>query len=366
MYEEEVNNYRDYLIRKRFREESVKTYTRTLSQLIAIIQKNPRKLNRNDIKKWESHCLKYHNNTLTPKYCAINKYLTYLVDEEYLDETTAKKLKLSPPQMKKSIVQALSRDDIQKLFKVAKRRCYRDYTIFITSYCGMLRRGEVLNLNLMDINLTNNQIAILDSKGGKDDIIQISQECSDAIERYINQFREKPKKDNNQSLFLNNGRKLSKNKLQDIFKEYKMILGWDNLDFYPHIMRHTGITHYAEVEKDIAILQRQTRHKDIETLITTYIHKTEGELKEAYDKAFNDYKEKPKKPTPDIPPNKPIDGEVTPPQQITPPILQQSSKQQLKNQLVQRLARGEITQDVYLIALKELDETIDNNQNYIS
>ena len=108
--------------------------------------------------------------------------------------------------------------------------------------------------------------------------------------------------------------------------------------------------------------RRSNRHKDIDTLIRTYVHKTEGELKQAYDKAFNNNKPKPTKPDQDITP-KPIEPKITPPQETAPNQFE-PSKDQLKNQLLQRLARGEISQDVYLIAIKQLEDTKSEELNY--
>ena len=367
MYEDEVENFRKYLASERLREKSITSYLRSLRKFIELIKKNPRKLDKDDIKTWKTYCLKYHNNSLTPKYCAINKYLEYLYDEELIDKSTMDKLKLIPPQWKQSIKQPLTRKEIKSLLEIAKKRSFRDYTIFSISYSAMLRRSELLDIKIDHVDTEKNQIKILDGKGGKDAIVQISQECSDALRTYIDNYREKPKKGHEQYLFLNNGKRLYKNKIHAIYSEYKLIMRWDKKDFYPHIMRHTGITHYAEVEKDIAILQKQTRHKDIDTLIKTYVHKTEDELKQAYNKAFNNYdQETPKKPDPVEVKPKPVEPTIKPPTPQPQPQIQQQepNKQILKDQLLQRLARGEISQDVYLIALKQLENNTSDDLNY--
>ena len=50
---------------------------------------------------------------------------------------------------------------------------------------------------------------------------------------------------------------------------------------YPHLFRHSCISHMADGGATLPEIQRQSRHKDIKTLMA-YIHPNEKKAKEAY------------------------------------------------------------------------------------
>ena len=200
---------------------------------------------------------------------------------------------------------------------------------------------------------------ILDAKGGVNATINITQRCLDAIKDYMDNFREKPKTGYENALFLNEGRRISKTKMYNLHMEYKYMARFPpNFKFHPHLWRTTGITHYAKIETNIKTLQRQSRHKDANILMG-YVELASDEYKNSYDKAFetSEIKETPK-------PKPVIETKPQPPQQIPQPIQPEPSKGNLKTELVRKLAMGEITQEVYLIAVKSLEEEKANNLNY--
>lgn len=66
----------------------------------------------------------------------------------------------------------------------------------------------------------------------------------------------------------------------EIHKIYREKLG-----FYitSHMWRHTGITEYANVEKDVKIVQKQVRHDDVNTTMR-YINYSRGVYEKSYKK----------------------------------------------------------------------------------
>jgi hypothetical protein len=126
-------------------------------------------------------------------------------------------------------------------------------------------------------------------------------------------------------LFLNFGYPLSKNKLFDINKEYKLRCNLP-IDFTLHGWRHTGITHITKKQLKkkgnnkpltLKILQAQTGHKDVNVLEERYINICSEEIKEFYDDIWEENNNKDKeevepekdKPTPKKP-TKPQDNYI--------------------------------------------------------
>jgi len=356
-YEKEVKAFTDYLTRKRYRKETIKTYRRVVSTFLNLIQKQPENITKSDLDDYETFCEKYSDNSLMNRFAGVNKYLRYLMEYEILGDK-AEKWILKPPEKIQVIKHPMTKEQVEKIFKISKRNP-RDHALFMTFYYGMLRRSEIIALNIENINFKERTMDILDAKGGDNKTINITQRCLDAIKNYIDNFREKPKSGYEKFLFLNEGRRISKTKMYNLHMEYKYMARFPpNFKFHPHLWRTTGITHYARIETNIEILKKQTRHRDANTLLG-YVALASEEYKNSYDRVFetSETKETPK-------PKPVIETKPQPPQQTPQQIQPEPSKGNLKTELVRKLAMGEISQEVYLIAIKSLEEEKANTLNY--
>ena len=138
--------------------------------------------------------------------------------------------------------------------------------------------------------------------------------------------------------------------MQELFKEYESLLGFR---VKPHKWRHTGITEYARVEKDVKLVQKQARHSNTDTTLR-YINYATEEYEKSYNRFENKLTNKPEpKLQPPIQPNPIVEPQIQPPPQVTQTIQEGN----LKEQLTQRFIRGEITETAYLTALKSLENT---------
>ncbi|UCF13806.1 MAG: site-specific integrase [Thermoplasmatales archaeon] len=187
----------------------------------------------------------------------------------------------------------------------------------------------------------------------------------------IDQAREGHEK----ALFLYDGRRISRTKLHEFHKIYRHIAGLPgNVQFYPHIWRHTGITHYAQTEKDPKTLQSQTRHRDINVLYDRYVKKTDQELRKSYDKAFESISDDSSKSIAHKKMDSPVESKTKKKDDSTnnyianPGIeprqrtVQHSNQIELELKLIEQLANGEISNRVYNDAMTRLENI---NKNHI-
>jgi hypothetical protein len=239
----------------------------------------------------------------------------------------------------------------------------------------MLRRGEIQRLNLDDVHYDVRELDIWDAKNGQNDTIKVTTDCIKSIKSYVENHRGQPREGHEKALFLYDGRRISRTKLHEFHKIYRHKVGLpDNIQFYPHIWRHTGITHYAQTEKDPKTLQSQTRHRDINVLYERYVKKTDQELRISYDRAFELKTEDTSKSIqhkkiepPEEPKTKKKDDSTdnyianpgtTPKVQTVYP----SNLVELEMKLIEQLANGEISNKVYNDAITRL-ENINKNHN---
>jgi len=329
--------FKDYLIGKSKSKETIKSYTRTLNQFLKLINKKVNEdITKEDLQKyqvWANKTKSYKNNTLIPKYSAINVYLDYLDKPEIW----IKKHRLHPPKQIVPNKTPFTRDEIKLLFKVSNTHP-RDNALFKTFYYGMLRRSEIVNLNIDDIDFQRQKIRVGNSgfnpKRNKHAEINIHPDCLEAIKNYL-EVRE-PKRISEKALFLNRyGNRIGKTDIHWTIKRYACLMGLKK-KVYPHLFRISAITHMAQKGLNIEEIKRQSRHTDIETLMG-YIQLSDEEVKEAYMRGIS-FEDK------DIPKPKQEKQEPT------------DFYKDLELKLIERLATGQITSEAYSHAILKLKE----------
>jgi integrase/recombinase XerD len=125
--------------------------------------------------------------------------------------------------------------------------------ILILAFTGM-RRGELLNLRVTDINFHNHCLYIRRGKGDKDRVIPISSIIEQSLFGYIkkNEFQSQAR------LF-----PLQPKRIYTIVKRYSQLAGIDNLS--PHGLRHYFATALLERGASIKAIQELLGHADIST-----------------------------------------------------------------------------------------------------
>jgi integrase len=349
--ENHIKAFEDYLRQKqRKRSETIKTYLWTIRTFLTVINKQPKSITKDDLDKWTKYCSKYQNNSLTPKYGAVKKYIDFLIDEDILPEefygVALRRLKAPKLQFDESNLDSLVLKPQQHelIFETAKKRNFMHYAIFKTAFWCMLRRCEARGLNLSDIkDIKKLQLRADITKGGKPATINISGECLDILREYIDKHRGIPKQGHEEAIFLYEGQRLSNTKLWEIIKEYRVITGFN--DFHFHQWRHTGITEYARVEKDVKKVQTQARHDDPKTTMR-YINYASQEYEQSYSNFEKSLTKRQQHPETEIPERKP-----QPPKDV--------AYSQPRNELLQLYKDGLLTYAEF----KELLSSQNNHKN---
>jgi integrase len=240
----------------------------------------------------------------------LRKYVEYLAEEkELIDSKTLKRMKksLNIPHVKDKFIDPLPESKTEEVFRIARGRSSRDYALFLVTYEGCLRRREVLELKVSDINFKDQQVKVDGIKREDDRIINVSKRCIEALKDYVDNHRGEPLPKYKDCLFLNYEWKLSKNALYTLHKEYKLLAKLPE-DFTFHGWRHTGCTHITKkalrqtkgnIPLTLKILQSQTGHKDINVLLEKYVSIYQSEVKEFYNNIWesnNERESQPEKP----------------------------------------------------------------------
>lgn len=163
---------------------------------------------------------------------------------------------------------------------------FRDLTI-IKLFCGSgIRSEELIGLDMKDVFLDDKSPHIMVWGKGKKEVqdrVPLSYEAMDYLTEYFEYRREfiNEKKSQNKtvdevSVFISNrGKRMSKGAIDDFFERYSE----DTIT--PHMLRHwCGSTLY-ENTKNIKLVQKVLRHKNVATTAEIYVHVSDNDVDDA-------------------------------------------------------------------------------------
>jgi len=144
------------------------------------------------------------------------------------------------------------------------RRGIRDRAILELFYSTGIRRLELTQLSVYDINFDRNTVLIRQGKGSRDRVVPLGNRCREWLSRYIDQVRPHfAAKDDN--LFLTNaGDPLKTSYLTRAVREYIEAAGV-KIDGSCHIFRHSMATLMLENGADIRFIQEMLGHARLST-----------------------------------------------------------------------------------------------------
>jgi integrase/recombinase XerC len=188
---------------------------------------------------------------------------------------------VSTPRREKNLPRFLSIDEMDRLLNTPVGEdawVIRDRAILEAFYSSGLRIGEVVALNLEDVNFTDHLIRV-QGKGRKERIVPIGSKAVDAIKEYLAKTPHSAAK----PLFLNRyGKRLTTRSVHRIVEKYKRLSGlWD---MTPHAIRHSFATHILNGGADLRSVQEMLGHASLSTT-QRYTHVSMDKLMEIYDKA---------------------------------------------------------------------------------
>lgn len=161
------------------------------------------------------------------------------------------------PRRGRKLPEVLSKEEVGLMLKISENKKHKCLLALIYS-CG-LRRNEVINLRLEDVDKERMQIRIRSGKGDKDRTVQLSPVLLNAMREYYKEY--KP----NEWLF--EGQKGGKYSAESIFRVVKdtALKAGITKRVYPHILRHSFATHNLEQGIDIRYIQEWLGHESIKT-----------------------------------------------------------------------------------------------------
>lgn len=219
--------------------------------------------------------------TLQTKKNQLGSFWEYLVEEHYtLDNVVhmVKSEEFKPAKTnRRKIAKMPLHDDIEEMIqKINKKKDefvrVRNLIILRVLRGTGLRESELAGLNIDDVFLEEEHPYILViSKGTYDytddgkDIVYLTKDATSALYEWLEYRKNINTIVDAEAVFLNkNGKRLSENNIQAIFKNYS------GGKITPHMMRHEYITVITRESGDITFAQEQARHKSSNVTMFNY------------------------------------------------------------------------------------------------
>ncbi|WP_088213132.1 site-specific tyrosine recombinase XerC [Shewanella sp. Shew256] len=216
----------------------------------------------------------------------IQLWFVWLVEAGHLPYTRLGEVVL--PKLPKTLPKAvLSVPEIDKLMAqvcLDTPTGLRDRTMMEVLYSCAIRRRELLNLTLSDIDTHRGWLLVREGKGGKDRVVPIGQRALDWVAQYLHDARPLlAKYVTEQALFISmKGRTIHHTTFTAKLKEYTRAAGISKAGGC-HAFRHSAATLMLENGADIRHIQAMLGHECLSTT-QIYTQVAIGHLKDVHKK----------------------------------------------------------------------------------
>lgn len=216
-------------------------------------------------------------NTSIRTYCrAIKAFSNWLYENEYISKDITLRVKL--PREDKDIVIPLSEDEVIKLDNVILIPVFSDSILYLRNALIIhlmldagLRKSEVINLNVNDIDLEKNVIYINNSKYNKSRVIPLSSVIKNLYNAYLidREYSDIGLLNNTPLLIKADDKRITSDTIKSLFRRLKMQSGIERI--HPHLLRHTFATSYLMQGGNLEQLRIILGHSDY-NVTRHYLH----------------------------------------------------------------------------------------------
>lgn len=173
------------------------------------------------------------------------------------------------PRRRRSLPKVFSKEEVMQIFN-ATRNSKHKLILWLVYSCG-LRRSEVINIRLTDLDTSRGTLHIREGKGNVDRMVPIADKIWDKIRSYLKSY--KPVQ------YLFEGQKGGKYSVESVYNVFKQSLrkAGINKEVGIHSLRHSYATHLHESGLDIRFIQELLGHKSTRTT-EIYTHVSRRDL----------------------------------------------------------------------------------------
>lgn len=283
-----INNFLEYLeYQKNYSKHTIKNYADDLNLFLNFAKENKitsfKEIDYSFIRLYlkRLYDLKYEAKSISRFISALKSLFKYLCHQNIISDNPM--ILISSPKVEKKLPKYLEYNEVERLLKAPNINTelgIRDYLILEILYSTGIRVSELVNIKILDIDMSNKEIRIL-GKGNKERIVLFGDVLKEKLNLYLKNAYSFFNINNSEYLLLNkHGNKINDREIRTIV-DNNMKLAGINKKISPHTLRHTFATHLLNEGADIKTVSELLGHETISTT-TIYTHLTNEQLKKVY------------------------------------------------------------------------------------
>lgn len=237
---------------------------------------DPRALTKPIVERYQKHLFYYRKADGAPLgystqhglLSALKAWCKWLARENYTLYNPASELELPKLQrgLPKSILSVAEVERVLSLVDIASPYGVRDRAMLETLYSTGIRRMELVNLSLYDIDAARQTLLVREGKGRKDRLLPLGERALHWIERYRTEARPwlVSGRDEGTLYLTDYSEPWHHNRLTELVKKYLYHAGITKPGAC-HLFRHAMATHMLDNGADIRFIQAMLGHADLAT-----------------------------------------------------------------------------------------------------
>jgi integrase/recombinase XerD len=223
---------------------------------------------------------------------ALRSLYKFLVREDYVEVDPTGRI--GSPKQPRSLPKAIRLDEVEAMLELPADDLLgrRDRAILETLYGAGLRIGELVGLDVDDVDLDSATLLVRAGKGNKSRRVPLGSVAVKAVGAYTTRSRPEllrkghssPAPTGRSALFLNaRGGRLTPRSAHRIVRAWARRAGIDQR-VTPHTLRHSFATHMLGAGADLRLIQELLGHRRLSTT-QRYTHVSPEHLMKVYDRA---------------------------------------------------------------------------------
>ena len=254
---------------------SVRSYVSMLANAARYYHRSPDELSVEEIKKYLHYCTQDRGLSVSTINQTISAFK--ILFQDVLGKSW-EEIKIKRPRKNKHLPDILSKEEIGKMIRLTGNQKHK--VILAVLYSSGVRREELLNLKIRDIDSNRMLIRVRNGKGNKSRDTLLAQNTLALLRNYYRVCRPV------EYLFesFRPGVPYSESSVEKVVKRASQRAGITK-HIYPHSLRHTFATHLLEQGTNLKVIQKLLGHTSLRsTMLYLHLAKTDyNDVKSPFD-----------------------------------------------------------------------------------
>ncbi|MBK7148715.1 MAG: site-specific integrase [Bacteroidetes bacterium] len=263
-----VEAYKNWLRSKRYSENTIKTYSEALLSFLRFYSHKPvAEITNNDVIAFNNEFILKHQLSASYQNQIVNAIKLFF---KKIEGSALNVEVIHRPKKYNPLPKVLAIEEVAAIINALdniKHKC-----MISLIYSAGLRRSELLNMRISNVNSKRMEIFIANSKNRKDRVVPLSETALQLLREYYKNYHPKDYLFEGQ-----NGDQYSERSLALVLKKACIKAGIKK-QVSLHMLRHSYATHLLETGTDLRYIQELLGHKSSKTT-EIYTHVSQRSLK---------------------------------------------------------------------------------------